>query len=58
MINSLLPELRPARLSAPTLQREYSSHHDVMSADEVLGFLARHKLLPDHELVLEEDMLA
>jgi len=58
VINSLLPELRPARLSAPTLQREYSSHHDVMSADEVLGFLARHKLLPDHELVLEEDMLA
>jgi len=58
VINSLLPELRPARLSAPTLQREYSSRHDVMSADEVLGFLARHKLLPDHELVLEEDMLA
>lgn len=58
VINSLLPELRPAQLSASTLQREYSSHHDVMSADEVLGFLARHKLLPDHELVLEEDMLA
>ena len=53
-----LPELRPAPLGAATLEREYSSSEDIMSTQEVAGFLAQHKLLPDHELVLEEDMLA
>ncbi len=53
-----LPELRQTQLSAPTLEREYSSRDDLMSPEEVTGFLAKHGLLPSHELVLEEDMLA
>ncbi|MBW3608349.1 MAG: polysaccharide biosynthesis protein [Actinobacteria bacterium] len=52
-----LPELRPVEPAGPILEREYSSRDDVMSTDDVATFLARHKLLPDHELVLEEDML-
>ncbi len=53
-----LPELRRAEFEAPTLEREYSSRDDLMSSEELVGFLARHRLLPDSELVLEEDMLA
>ncbi|MDQ3849114.1 MAG: polysaccharide biosynthesis protein [Actinomycetota bacterium] len=53
-----LPELRGAELGLPTLEREYSSRDDVMSREALVSFLARHELLPDHELVLEEDMLA
>jgi len=58
VILPLLPELRPAKLGVPTLEQEYSSRDDVMSPEDVAGFLAAHNLLPDHELVLEEDMLA
>ena len=58
VILPILPELRPAELDVPTLGHEYSSRDDLMSTEEVGSFLARHKLLPDHELVLEEDMLA
>ncbi len=57
VILPILPELRPAELDVPTLEREYSSGTDVMSREQVAEFLARHRLLPDHELVLEEDML-
>ena len=57
VILPILPELRPAELNVPTLEREYSSGTDVMSREQVAEFLARHRLLPDHELVLEEDML-
>jgi UDP-glucose 4-epimerase len=57
VILPILPELRPAELEVPTLEREYSSGTDVMSREQVAEFLARHRLLPDHELVLEEDML-
>ena len=52
-----LPELRPVEPGGPILEREYSSRDDLMSTEEVGTFLASHKLLPDHELVLEEDML-
>ncbi len=58
VILPLLPELRPDPLDVPTLEREYSSRDDVMSLQTLTDFLARHKLLLDHELVLEEDMLA
>jgi UDP-glucose 4-epimerase len=58
VILPILPELRPAELGVPTLKREYSSRDDLMSTEDVAGFLAKHKLLPDHQLVLEEDMLA
>lgn len=58
VINSILPELRPEPLEAPTLRREYSSHDDVMDLETLTRFLAQHKLLLDDELVLEEDMLA
>jgi UDP-glucose 4-epimerase len=57
VILPILPELRPAELEVPTLEREYSSGTGVMSREQVAEFLARHRLLPDHELVLEEDML-
>ena len=52
-----LPELRPVDPDAPMLEREYSSRDDLMSTEEVATFLARHRLLPDHDLVLEEDLL-
>ncbi|HWC25534.1 MAG TPA: polysaccharide biosynthesis protein [Solirubrobacteraceae bacterium] len=52
-----LPELRPVDPDAPMLEREYSSRDDLMSTEEVASFLARHRLLPDHDLVLEEDLL-
>ncbi len=52
-----LPELRPAEPPAATLEQEYSSRDDLMSTDAVADFLAGHGLLPDRELVLEEDML-
>ncbi|MDQ3630399.1 MAG: polysaccharide biosynthesis protein [Actinomycetota bacterium] len=58
VILPLLPELRPAELGVATLEREYSSHDDVMSRETLASFLAEHKLLLDHEIVLEEDMLA
>jgi len=58
VIYSVLPELRPAELGRPTLGGEYSSRDDVMSRETLAGFLARHKLLVDDEIVLEEDMLA
>ena len=53
-----LPELQRAEFPGPTLEREYSSRDDLMSSEELVGFLAGHGLLPDRELVLEEDMLA
>jgi len=53
-----LPELRRAHDGAVMLEREYSSRDDLMSGETVTSFLTSHKLLPDHELVLEEDMLA
>lgn len=53
-----LPELRSSEFPGPTLEREYSSRDDLMSSEELVGFLARHRLLPHDELVLEEDMLA
>lgn len=52
-----LPELRPATPPAAPLQQEYSSRDDLMSTDEVGEFLAGHGLLPDRELVLEEELL-
>lgn len=52
-----LPELRPVEPDARMLEREYSSRDDLMSTEEVAAFLARHRLLPDHDLVLEEDLL-
>jgi len=57
VILPILPELRPAELDFPTLEQEYSSRDGLMSAEALTGFLAEHKLLPDHELELEEDML-
>lgn len=58
VILPILPELRPAELGVPTLEGEYSSSAGLMSPDELTAFLDKHNLLPDHELVLEEDMLA
>lgn len=52
-----LPELRAGHPDKPMLEREYSSRDDLMSTEEVATFLARHRLLPDRELVLEEELL-
>ena len=58
VIRPLLPELHSQDDTTPTLEREYSSRDDVMATDEVARFLAEHGLLPEHELVFEEDFLA
>jgi UDP-glucose 4-epimerase len=58
VILPLLPELRASHPDSRTLEREYGSGDDLMSKDEVARFLAGHGLLPDRELVLEEELLA
>lgn len=57
VIRPLLPELSPHDDVTPVLEREYNSGDNVMTVDEVSRCLAEHRLLPEHELVFEEDLL-
>jgi FlaA1/EpsC-like NDP-sugar epimerase len=55
-IQPMLPELREAR-GGVVLKREYSSLDDVMSREQVVELLKKHKLMVDDRFVYEEDML-
>jgi len=54
----LLPELRePGALVEQALETEFSSADVLMDRDALADYLGRHRLLPDEELVLEEELL-
>jgi FlaA1/EpsC-like NDP-sugar epimerase len=59
VIQPMLPELLDSpKHSEPPLGREYSSADSVMTLDQVVALLEKHKLMVSDRLVYEEDMLA
>ena len=58
VIQPMLPELIAAAKAERPIGREYSSADDVMSTNEVVDLLSRHKLMVGDRFVYEEDMLA
>lgn len=58
VIRPMLPELQSPDDGALVLGREYSSSEDLMSCDQVVELLKRHKLMTGDRFVYEEDMLA
>jgi len=57
-IMPMLPELRLPKVTAKTLEDEYSSADNVMAKAELAELLKRYKLLVEDRAVLEEDLLA
>ena len=61
VIRPMLPELLGGddeEASAATLGREYSSADDLMTREQVVELLEKHKLMVGDRFVYEEDMLA
>jgi UDP-glucose 4-epimerase len=58
VIMPMLPELRLPKVTAKTLEDEYSSADNVMAKAELAELLKRYKLLVEDRAVLEEDLLA
>lgn len=57
-IKPMLPELQAPEDTANPIGREYSSADSVMSYDEVVELLQKHKLMVGDRFIYEEDMLA
>jgi UDP-glucose 4-epimerase len=57
-IMPMLPELRLPKVTAKTLEEEYSSADNVMAKPELVKLLKKYKLLVEDRAVLEEDLLA
>jgi UDP-glucose 4-epimerase len=58
VIAPMLPELRRGDEISGSLEKEYSSADDIMTKVELVRLLQKHKLLPEDDLVYEEDLLA
>ncbi|MDT5294364.1 MAG: hypothetical protein QOJ76_1244, partial [Acidobacteriota bacterium] len=57
-IQPMLPELLEGEKAESPLGREYSSADDLMTREQVVALLERHKLMIGERFVYEEDMLA
>lgn len=58
VIQAMLPELLPSEKIENAIGREYSSADNLMTGDQTVELLRKHKLMVDDRFVYEEDMLA
>ena len=57
-IMPMLPELRLPKVTAKTLEEEYSSADNIMAKGDLAKLLKKYRLLVEDRAVLEEDLLA
>ena len=57
-IMPMLPELRLPKVTAKTLEEEYSSADNIMAKAELANLLKKYKLLIEDKAVFEEELLA
>jgi UDP-glucose 4-epimerase len=57
-IMPMLPELRLPKVTAKTLEEEYSSADNIMAKAKLANLLKKYKLLIEDKAVFEEELLA
>jgi UDP-glucose 4-epimerase len=57
-IMPMLPELRLPKVTAKTLEQEYSSADNIMAKAKLANLLKKYKLLIEDRAVFEEELLA